>query len=310
MSIDIGVRHLRAAVAVAKAGGYTAAARELHVAQSSLSRTVLETEQRLGVPLFDRTTRQVVPTVDGLEFLRVARRVLREYDAALTHFDGYLAGQRGSVSVAALPSIAATLLPPVISAFREARSEVTVVVQDGISGEVRELVESGAVDMAVTVATAVPPGFSSQKIAADTFACVFSPQHRFARQRKVSWSDLAGEPFVAFDETSSIRWHSDRLLQTQGIELGPMTEARNIGAVAGLTGAGLGVTVAPGLVIPMMRFADLDVRPLADPEVKRDICLLHHPDRPLSRTAKAFMHLLVNARAQGFHLPDKASWTG
>lgn len=309
MSIDIGVRHLRVAVAVADAGGYTAAARELHVAQSSLSRTVLETEQRLGVPLFERTTRRVVPTADGLEFLNVARRVLREYDAALTHFDGYLAGRRGKVSIAALPSIAATLLPPVISAFRAARPEVTVVVRDGLSGEVRELVESGAVDMAVTVATAMPEGVAARNIAADTFACVFSSLHPFARREAVSWSDLAGEPFVAFDEASSIRWHADRVLAEQSIELGPMTEARNIGAVAGLTGAGLGVTVAPGLVVPMMMFADLDVRPLVDPQVNRDISLLHHPDRPLSRTAQALMDLLVNARAQGLRLPGEVYWT-
>lgn len=309
MSIDIGIRHLRAAVAVADAGSYTAAAGLLLVAQSSLSRTVLETERRLGVPIFERTTRRVTTTAEGAEFVKVARRVLREYDAALAHFDGYLAGARGQVSVAALPSIAATLLPPVISAFRAARPEVTVVVRDGLSGEVLELVESGAVDLAVTVATTVPRDMSAHTIATDRFACVCSPGHPLAARDEVTWSDLAGEPFVAFDETSSIRWHTDRVLAQEGIELGPMTEARNIGAVAGLTAAGLGLTVAPALVVPMMRFADLAVRPLSEPRAERRISLLHHPGRPQSTTARALTDLLVRASSQGLALPEGVVWS-
>jgi DNA-binding transcriptional LysR family regulator len=85
MSIDIGIRHLRVALAVADAGGYTAAARRLHVAQSSLSRTVLETEQRLGVPLFERTTRRYGKPEFGIESTLVgaARVPVRPDDICL-----------------------------------------------------------------------------------------------------------------------------------------------------------------------------------------------------------------------------------
>lgn len=309
MSIDIGIRHLRVALAIADAGGYTAAARALHVAQSSLSRTVQETEQRLGVVLFERTTRRVQPTRDGKEFLAIARRVLAEYDAALAHFEGYLAGARGSITVAALPSIAATLLPPVILAFRAKRPEVTVAVCDGLSGEVLDRVHSGQVDMAVTVPMAQAEGLASIKIAVDEFSCVFPAGHRFTQQDEVRWDDLEAEPLVAFDETSSIRWHTDRVLADREVSTGPMTEARNIGAVAGLTAAGLGVTVAPGLVLPMMRFAGVETRPLVDPVVRRDICLLHLPHRPLSRTAVALMEMLASAGTQ-IVLPAGVQWTG
>lgn len=308
MGIDIGIRHLRAVAAVADAGGYTGAARKLHVAQSSVSRTVLEVEQRLGVRLFERTTRRVHPTVDGEQFLTIARRLLAEFDTAMNHFEGYLSGTRGSVSIAALPSLAATMLPHVLAKFRTARPDVAVTVLDGLSQDVLDHVARGSADMAVTVAATVPPTLHARPIAVDRFVCVFPPGHRFAEHSEITWNDLDGEEFVAFDPTSSIRAYVDRILSRHGVRLGSVTQARNVGAVAGLTASGLGVSAVPGLVLPMMTFAEINSRPLVEPVVERDICLVHDPTRPLSRTALALMELLANARSQRLRLPAGARW--
>ncbi|QBR93787.1 LysR family transcriptional regulator [Nocardioides euryhalodurans] len=308
MSINIGVRHLRAVVAVADAGGYTAAAGQLRVAQSSLSRTVLEAERRLGVQLFERTTRRVAPTADGVELVRAARRLLAEFDATLANFEGYLSGERGTIVVAALPSVAATLLPAALAAFRGPRPEVSVSVRDGLSGEVLEMVRTGAVDLALTVASQDTEDLLVRRVATDTFACVFPEGHQLAEQDTVRWADLAGRPFVSFDTTSSIRDHADRTLRERGVSVGPQTEARNIAAVAGLTAAGLGVTAAPGLVLPLMQFAGLLSRPLVDPVVRRDICVVQHPERPVSRTAGELVQLLLHASDREVELPDLVSW--
>src|SRR5690606_30993350 len=308
MGIDIGIRHLRAVAAVADAGGYTGAARKLHVAQSSVSRTALEAEQRLGLRPCERTTRRVHPTVDGEQFLTIARRLLAEFDTAMNHFEGYLSGTRGSVSIAALPSLAATMLPHVLAKFRAARPDVAVTVLDGLSQDVLDHVARGSADMAVTVAATVPPTLHARPIAVDRFVCVFPPGHRFAEHSEITWNDLDGEEFVAFDPTSSIRAYVDRILSRHSVRLGSVTQARNVGAVAGLTASGLGVSAVPGLVLPMMTFAEINSRPLVEPVVERDICLVHDPTRPLSRTALALMELLANARSQRLRLPAGARW--
>ncbi|WP_281168292.1 LysR family transcriptional regulator [Nocardioides insulae] len=304
----MGIRHLRVVVAVADAGGYTPAARSLHLAQSSLSRTVQEVEHRLGVRVFERTTRRVRLTRDGEELVAVARRVLDEFDAALRHVEGYLQGSRGAVSIAALPSLAAVLLPEVLATFRGERPDVSVQVRDGLSQEVLALVSSGAVDLAVTVTATVPDGLAVQHIAVDRFSCLVPDQHRFVAQDEVHWHELAGEDFVAFDASSSIRAYVDRTLRDLGVELGAVTEARNVGAVAGLASAGLGVTVAPGLVVPMMSFAPLHIRPLVSPVVERDICVIHDPRRPLSRAALALQELLLGAGGLALRPPRDVRW--
>ncbi len=186
---------------------------------------------------------------------------------------------------------------------------MAVAVRDGLSGDVLDLVLTGAVDMAVTASPTGSPALRVEHIAADEFACVFPPDHRFEEFDHVAWSDLGGENFVSFDQTSSIRAYTDRILRDRGIALGTVMEARNIGAVAGLVGAGLGVTVAPGLVLPMMHFADLSMRPLVGPVAQRDICLISHADRPRSPAAGALMELLAHAQSRGLSLPDRVTWT-
>ncbi|WBB64080.1 LysR family transcriptional regulator [Streptomyces sp. WMMC500] len=306
--MDLSLRQLRVIVAVADAGGYSAAARALHIAQSSLSRTVLEVEHRVGVALFERTTRKVAPTPDGEELLAIARRLLAEFDAGMNHFQGYLDGTRGAVSIATLPSLAASMLPPVLWTFRQERPHVSVTVRDGLSDEVLDHVATGAVDLAVTVAPTVPRPLRGHRIAQDRFVCVFPPGHPFGAQRRLGWQDLAGEAFVAFDRQSSIRAYVDRTLREGRIELGPVTEARTIGGVAGLVAAGMGVSVAPGLTLPLMSFAALRNRVLRHPEVERDIHLVHDPGRPLSRTARDLMAALGQAGTRGLVLPTGARW--
>lgn len=308
MSIDLSLRQLRVVVAVADAGGYSAAARNLHIAQSSLSRAVLEIEHHVGTALFDRTTRRVTPTADGVEFLTIARRLLSDVDAALNHFEGYLAGTRGSVTIAALPSLAGSMLPAVLAELRRGMPDVAVSVRDGLSDEVLARVVDGTADMAVTVSPTVPDTLATTRIAVDRFVCVFPPGHRFDQRKRIAWRDLAGEPFVAFDHSTSIRSYVDHTLAAAGVELGPVTEARNIGAVAGLTAAGLGVSMVPALVVPMMGFAAVHRRRATGPVVERDICLVHDPERPLSRPAHALRDTLLAAADEDLPLPTGAHW--
>src|SRR5690554_2378964 len=213
MSNNITLRHLRAFVAVAERGGYTAAARSLNIAQSALSRTIVEIEEELNTCLFERTTRRVVLTASGEQLLMNARRVLEEFDGALSRFQLYQSGLDGGVSLAALSSVASIILPAVISEFRKSRPNVKISVKDGFAGEVVRYVLDGQVDFGIASFPKTQGRLICEQIAADGLVCICSKSHRFAGMETVSWNDLAGEDFVAFDPSSSIRTCVDRALQ-------------------------------------------------------------------------------------------------
>src|SRR2546428_778614 len=84
---DLTLQQLRVIAEVSEAGSFTAAARHLVVAQSSLSRTVAEVERRLGTALFERTTRRLEPTAAGrgrpVLLRRAARAPVRRSGAAV-----------------------------------------------------------------------------------------------------------------------------------------------------------------------------------------------------------------------------------
>ncbi|MCX2728909.1 LysR family transcriptional regulator [Saccharopolyspora sp. NFXS83] len=305
--MDLTLQQLRSILAVHEEGGFTAAAERLHLAQSSLSRTVLDVERKLGITLFERTTRRLTTTPEGVEFCAIARRVTDSFDAGMRHFDGFLTGSSGRVRVATLPSLAAILLPPVISAHRAAHPGIGMSIEDALSGEVLRRVRSGDVDLAVTVLLDdAGDDLEAHPLATDRFCCVFPPAHRFADRDSLRWDDLDGEPYIAFDAASSIRAHTDRATAAARVHPELVVAVRNIAAVAGLVAAGLGVSVVPGLVLPLVGFAGLEHRPLREPEVHRRIAVVRDPARPLTAAAADFRAALLAAHRTP--LPAEASW--
>jgi LysR family transcriptional regulator, carnitine catabolism transcriptional activator len=308
---DLTLQQLRVVIAVHEAGSFTAAAERLLVAQSSLSRTVAEVERRLGTQLFERTTRRLEATPAGREVVAAARRAVDAVDAEMRHVEGYLAGRTGRVRIATLPSLAAILLPGVVSAFRAEHPQVELSIEDALSAEVLERVRGGVVDLAVTVVSEAPDPLTDlavTPVATDRFCCVVPPGHRFAEREVLSWAELAGEAFIAFDRTTSIRQHVDASLAAAGAVPRQVVAARNIAAVAGLVAADLGVSVVPGLVLPLMGFAGVRHVVLDEPAAHRTMAVVRAAARPLSPIAAAFVAALTDPARPRPELPQQASW--
>ena len=292
MGINLGITHLRAVVALADHASFTTAATALQISQPNLSRAIAEAERRLGTRLFERTTRSVRVTGDGREVAARARRVLLEFDDGLAEIGRFVSGERGTVAVACLPSIAATFLPPFIVRFRAAYPDVAVDIRDGLRDDVLNAVRHGAVDFAVVAAAGGATDLDRNQIGSDSFVCALPPDHALAQRETVDWSDLNGQPFIAFGPESSISTYVTSTLERIGVTPGPTIQAHNVGAVAGLVAAGLGITAVPELVVPMMSFAGLEHRRLV-PSVSRDIAVVTLPGRSPSASTRAFLSLLT-----------------
>ncbi|MDV6304525.1 MULTISPECIES: LysR family transcriptional regulator [Rhodococcus] len=294
MGINLGIAHLRAVVALADHASFTAGANWLQVSQPNLSRTVAEAERRLGVRLFVRTTRSVDLTGDGHEVTAYARRVLLEFDDGLEQIGRFVSGDRGTVTIACLPSIAATFLPPYIVDFRSSHPDVSVHIRDGLRDDVVASVRDGSVDFAVVAASGRANDLMRTTVSTDAFVCALPPNHALAQRTSLLWTDLADQPFVAFGPESSIASHVQLGLESAGVDVGPSVQAHNVAAVAGMTAAGLGITVIPELVVPMMSFANLVYLPI-EPTIHRTISVVQLPGRRQSASCTAFLDILVPA---------------
>ncbi|MFD1535448.1 LysR family transcriptional regulator [Nonomuraea guangzhouensis] len=305
--MDATLRQLAAYVAVARAASFTAAAAKLHVSQSTLSRAVADLERVLEVRLLERDTRNVQLTAAGLETLRVAEQIVGAHESGMKELRRFLLGESGVVAVATLPSVAAVLLPRMISAFRRQRPQVAVRIMDGLERAVLGRVLSGDADFAITTVGASPDRLEHRPLIRDQFHAVLPEGHPLADREEVTWEDLAAEPFLAVGPESSVRRLTDAAFAQAGARPTLAAEAGNVATVGGLVAAGLGVSAMPALVLPLLGPGRVVHRRLTGPVVERRLDVVIRARRTLPLAASAFLDLLEEFRTE---LPAGVSWIG
>lgn len=302
------LRQLTAYAAVARAASFTAAAAELHVSQSSLSRTVAELERSFGAQLLERDTRNVTLTPTGVEALRVAEQVVNAHRAGMKELERFVLGESGTVTVATLPSVAAVLLPHVITSFRQQRPQVSVHIMDGLERSVLDRVLSGDADFAISTVGEPSRQLEHRPWVQDRFVAVLPQDHPLTARHEVTWLELAGEPFLAVGQDSSARRLADAAFAQVDAHAPPAAETGSVATVGGLVAAGLGVSAMPALVLPLLATGSVTHRPLVEPVVDRRLDVVQRAQRPLSLAARRFLSLLDEFRDQGRELPEGAFW--
>jgi DNA-binding transcriptional LysR family regulator len=149
------LRHLRVFVAVGEQLSFTRAAERLHLTQQSVSRTVGELERELGVTLLERTTREVRLTPAGVSLLRDGVEALRAADAAFVRAREIGTGALGRVRVGVSPAIGPTDREEIVRALRPPGSDVSVALHEVRPADLRPLLRSHELDVALTRASGV-----------------------------------------------------------------------------------------------------------------------------------------------------------
>ncbi|WP_406870481.1 LysR substrate-binding domain-containing protein [Thioclava sp. 'Guangxiensis'] len=163
-------RDLRYFIAAARHGGFRGAARATSTSASSISEAVIRLEERLGVRLFNRTTRSVALTQAGETLLARLVPALEEVDAALEATSALGKGPRGLLRLNVPGAVTRTILPPILERFLAAHPDITLelIANDGFVDVLASGADAGiryeealSQDM-----IAVPIGPRSQRFAA------------------------------------------------------------------------------------------------------------------------------------------------
>ncbi|MFC5742662.1 LysR family transcriptional regulator [Dyella tabacisoli] len=281
--MNISLRQLRAFLAVAKQRHFRRAAESLHLTQPAISRHIAELEAELNIRLFDRNTREVVPTDAGRYLQSAVERVLDELEGVLAHVHSESERRHGKVRVAAVPTLSAELMPSCIAACTRNYPELSILLHDQSQTLVLESVRGGEVDFGLAIEPSDSDSFDSETIMHDPFVLVCRNDHPLAQRASVPWKKLQGEKLVLLDHSSGSRRLIDRQLTAQAIETNVVQQAGHTHAAFRMVEAGLGISVTPGLSLPTSKL--LTVRPLT-PTVKRAITLIRRRHRSLSPVAE------------------------
>lgn len=287
---------LAAFLSLAETRSFTLAAEALGVSQPTLSRTIQALEQAAEARLFDRDTRSISLTPVGREFLPIARRLSHEMAGAGREFREVVHGERGRLTIAALPSIAGVILPGAIARFRLVHPGIDVVIHDGLSEPMLAMVADGRADAGITVRPPASTRLVYSTLLTDRF-CLVGRSGREACGT-VPWAVFGQEPFIAMSPASSVRTMTDAAFLQAGISPVPLFECAQLSTTGGLVAAGLGITALPRLAIALMAGHDLVVQPLVRPVLQRSIGVVVRASRQPSRAMTTFLQA-VTAEAAG-----------
>ncbi|GLZ29042.1 LysR family transcriptional regulator [Lentzea sp. NBRC 105346] len=231
---DFTVAGLRVVREAARHGSFSAAADRLGYTQSAISRQIALMEQAAGRPLFDREARGVRPTEAGRIVLRHADAVLGELDAARQSLQD-LTHPAPVLRVGAFSTAMAALVPRAIAAYPG-----DVKLREGLSPGLTKAVAGGRLDLAVVTGDGVP-------LLDDPLLVAMAPGHPLAGRRSVTPRMLRDERWIVGSTTPGTT-----LLGAWAPDATVAFVARDWFAKLGLVAAGLGVTVVPGLAVPVL----------------------------------------------------------
>jgi len=294
--MGLNLNHLAAFHAVAEAGSVTLGAQRLLVSQPAVSKQVKELERALQARLFDRHAAGVRLTDAGRVLADYAGRIFSlasEAEAAMADLSSM---RRGSLAVAASPSLGTYLLPGALVYFRQRFPGVRVAVEIEPSHVLRARLNEGAVDLGLTQADVHWPELVSQTLGEDELVAIAAPSHPLARKRRVTPEMLCAEPFVVRETGSPTRSLVERALAAKGYVVKPALALASTEAVKQAVAAGLGVAMVSKLVTgPDVADKRLVRLRLEGVSIRRPIHLLRPRGRTEGKAAHAFACVLKHA---------------
>jgi DNA-binding transcriptional LysR family regulator len=291
----VTLRQFRYFVAVAESGSVASASRMLDIAQSALTKSLLELEAELGSSLFERSSKGMTLTPQGHRFLVSARKVIGSVaDALRLHAGEAAAGPSGVLSVGVTSLVAGYYLSELFSRFRRTCPQVEVFVTEDAPLFLEHLLINGELDVAIMVSNALsePQAMVSETLTRSPNRVWLPANHALAAAEEITLAECA--------ECEQIVLEADRIddLMT-GVwarhQLKPRVILRtsSLEAVRSLVGAGAGIALLPDFLYrPWTLDAEhVEVRRLRDEVPTIDVGLVWRRGSGLKPAAAEFIEL-------------------
>lgn len=234
-------------VRVADLGSFAAAAQQLGVVRSVVTRQIAALEEHLGVKLIVRTTRRLTLTGAGISYLKKCRIILDLVDSAEAEVMEERSAPRGSVRIGLPLSFGVKRIAPLLPGFLKAYPEITLT-QDYTDRHIN-LIDEG-IDLSIRIAARLDPGDVVRKLGETRLLTIASPDYLARHGCPHHPSDLAAHTWLGYSNKASNRPLSflvDGKLEHFYVPY--LMQANNGDALAEAAAQGLGMTVQPDFIV-------------------------------------------------------------
>ena len=287
------LKPLRAFCQTARLGSVSRAAEALYVSQPAITLQLQALERDMGVTLFERSGRRLVPTREGELLYEMAQPLVEGLDALPAGFRERVSGlDAGELNIAANSSTILYLLPKIVEHFRRAHPDVRLTLHPAISADGTDLLRSDAVDLAVGSMLDVPGDLSYAPVYRFEPLLIVPPDHALATKPTLSLEDLSPYPLILPPKRQITYRLIDLVFQQNRV---PYTVALEVGGwevIKQYVAMGMGISIVSSICLTDADRGKLVTRALHDYFPSRSYGVVVRKGKYLSPQARAFIELI------------------
>jgi DNA-binding transcriptional LysR family regulator len=230
------IEQLQAFLSVAETGNFGQAARKCGVTQSTISRQIQSLETDLGLSLFHRTA-QAKLTLGGEQLLPRARKICHEWQTASQELADLISGKQPELCVAAIQSVCAYYLPPVLQKFCRNYPDVQLRVTALGSDRALKVLRDGMVDVAIVMNNRFltsSPELIVDVLYNESIEILMAANHPLTKYDSVPWSELVKYPQVVFKDGYGMQRLVQERFSLLGAQLNAVMELNTLEAFRGV----------------------------------------------------------------------------
>ncbi|MEZ5478732.1 MAG: LysR substrate-binding domain-containing protein [Thiolinea sp.] len=291
MAKDISLRQLRYFVAAAETGQLSLAAKRVHVAQSTVTSSILLLEESLGLELFQRQPHGVILTAEGYKFYHRAKQILDMLDEAVNEPRFQSHELTGSIRVAATYALLGYYLPSRMARFRQQYPDINIDLHDLERAEIEARVLNGDLELGVVLLSNVSERerFGHHVLLRSRRQLWASTRHPLLEQKHAALEDIAAYPYIQItvDEAEAA---TRRYWQARGLKPNIAFRTSAMEGLRGLVAHGFGVTILADMVYRpwSLEGTRIEAVPVLDVIPHLEVGLIWNRERELARPAAAF----------------------
>ena len=287
------IRHIRMFVTVADQGGMSAAAKELHVSQPTVSQAIAELEKYYGVKLFERLSQRLYITKEGELMLSFSRHILDSFDRMEEAMD--LTAEKSVLKLGCSVTVGTCLIHDILDKVKEKMPNLQVLVTVTNSSDIEQAILTNEVDLGIVEGIIKSEELLTTPICEDELVLVCGKEHPLAKAGKVTASMLQGQNYVSRESGSAERNQLEKKLEEQGIQFVRSFCSTNTEAIKNAVIRGRGIAVlSRRMVEKELATGDIVVLSLDGVRATRNINLVIHKNKYISKGIKLFQELVWN----------------
>jgi DNA-binding transcriptional LysR family regulator len=289
-------RHIEVFYSVFIHGSVTKAAQDLNVTQPSISKILTQSESDLGIKLFERLNKKMIPTQEAKILFPYVQKIHNNLSNFKKVSSNLVDKPQGDLNIAATHALGIDYLPEAISKFSGINSKATfetvTLHYDEIIKQVLEL----KVDVGIVYDPVSSNDLINKPIVKGKFV-VIAPQSFFPNKSFINIDDIKTQPFIKITDKVGPRGplgsKLEEYLLKNNINLNPTFNTETYQVALALVSKGMGITITDKISAESSSHPNIKILDLK-PDLEFSLEVVYSKSNPLSLINKSFINFLIN----------------